>query len=83
MSVSGPRDAVAGAPGAADAQVPGLGSLGPAAGDEVGRGQRGRAAHQDSQSGHWRLYEYICQLCDAEIVIMLCYLVLRLVIKLS
>ena len=49
MSVTGPRDEVAGAPGAADAQVPGLGSLGPAAGDEVGRGQRGHAAHQDSQ----------------------------------
>ena len=46
MSVSGPCHEVAGAPGAADAQIPGLG---PAAGDEVGRGQRGRAAHQNSQ----------------------------------
>ena len=43
MSVPGPGDALAGAPGAADAEVPGLGA---AAGDEVGREH---AAHQDSQ----------------------------------
>ena len=58
MSVTGPRDEVAGAPGAADAQVPGLGSLGPAAGDEVGRGH---TAHQNSQvSGGYMSTYAIC-----------------------
>ena len=55
MSVPGPGDTLAGAPGAADAEVPGLGA---AAGDEVGRGH---AAHQDSQvSGG---YMSTCAIC--------------------